>query len=265
MNNMKRFSTTHSSSTVNGNQLLFFDLSAWRRLSLLFTGPSTKVVAGNSLQWPTPKKIHKLHVRTLTVSGSLSEFSIKQLLLLRIMIHLKRHHHGLLNFATYNDSHCMWYSSEFFRWWFPDSFSNNAEVIRRHLLCKLATMSPKICKNICRLGSISGQHVSWMLSCLFVKDEKMSKILSRLLKVILLQEVDFVFSLLQSISKTIIHTLSVHIRIISRNETWIKSVSLHEHQTNKSWRCLLAVSPKVASRTWFCYITGQPYNHTFRE
>lgn len=54
MNNMKRFST-HSSSTVNGNQLLFFDLSAWRRLSLLFTGPSTKVVAGNSLQWPTPK------------------------------------------------------------------------------------------------------------------------------------------------------------------------------------------------------------------
>lgn len=148
----------------------------------------------------------------------------------------------------------MWYSSEFFRWWFPDSFSNNAEVIRRHLLCRLATMSPKICKNICRLGLISGQHVSWMLSCLFVKDEKMSKILSRLLKVILLQEVDFVFSLLQSISKTIIHTLSVHIRIISRNETWFKSVSLHEHQTNKSW-CLLAVSPKVASRTGFCYKT----------
>lgn len=287
MNNMKRFST-HSSSTVNGNQLLFFDLSAWRRLSLLFTGPSTKVVAGNSLQWPTPTKIHKLDVCTLTVSGSLSEFSIKQLL--RIMIHLKRHHHGLLNFATYNDSHCMWYSSEFFRWWFPapasanincqyhkasllffnqasnfstklefyvlqDSFFNNAEVIRRYLFCRLATMNPKIYKNICRLGSISGQHVSWMLSYLFVKDKKMSKILSRLLKVILLQEVDFVFSLLQSIQKTIIHTLSVHIRIISRNETWFKSVSLHEHQTNKSWRCLLAVSPKVASRTGFCYKT----------
>lgn len=226
MNNMKRF-TTQSASTVNGKQLLFFDLSALRRLSLLFTGPSTKVVAGNSLQWPTPKKIHKLHVCSLTVSGSLSEFSIKQLL--RIMIHLERHHHGLLNFATYNDSHCMWYSSEFFRWWFSapasaninclshkasllfffnqasnfstklefyvlqDSFSNNAEVIRRHLFWRLATMNPKIYKNICRLGSISGQHVSWMLSCLFVKD-KMSKILSRLLKVILLQEVDFVFS-----------------------------------------------------------------------
>lgn len=110
---MKRFSTTQSASTVNGNQLLFFGLSAWRRLSLLFTGPSTKVVAGNSLQWSTPKKIHKLHVCTLTVSGSLSEFSIKQLL--RIMIHLERHHHGPLNFATYNDSNCMWYSSEFFR------------------------------------------------------------------------------------------------------------------------------------------------------
>lgn len=189
---MKRFSTTQSASTVNGNQLLFFGLSAWRRLSLLFTGPSTKVVAGNSLQWPTPQKIHKLHVCTLTVSGSLSEFSIKQLL--RIMIHLERHHHGLLNFATYNDSHCMWYSSEFFRWWFPDSFSNNAEVIRMHLLCRLATMNPKICKNICRLGSISGQQLSWMLSFLFVKDKKMSKILCRLLKVILLQEVGFVFS-----------------------------------------------------------------------
>lgn len=55
MTNMKRFSTTQSASTVNGNQLLFFDLSAWRRLSFLFTDPSTKVVAGNSLQWPTPK------------------------------------------------------------------------------------------------------------------------------------------------------------------------------------------------------------------
>lgn len=136
-----------------------------------------------------------------------------------------------------------------------DSFSNNAEVIRRHLLCRLATMNPKICKNICRLGSISGQQLSWMLSFLFVRDKKMSKILCRLLKVILLQEVDFVFSLFQSIQKTIIHTLSVHIRIISRNETWFKSVSLHEHQTNKSWRCLLAVSPKVASRTGFCYKT----------
>lgn len=66
MTNMKRFSTTQSASTVNGNQLLFFDLSAWRRLSPMFTGPSTKVVAGNSLQWPTSKKIHKLHVCNLT-------------------------------------------------------------------------------------------------------------------------------------------------------------------------------------------------------
>lgn len=127
-------------------------------------------------------------------------------------------------------------------------------VIHRHPFCRLATMNSKIYKNICRLGSISGQHVSWMLSCLFVKDKKMSKILSRLLKVILLQEVDFVFSSPPIHSKNN-NTHSVHIQIISRHETWFKSVSLHEHQTNKSWRCLLVVSQKVASRTGFCYKT----------
>lgn len=84
---------------------------------------------------------------------------------------------------------------------------------------RLVTMNPEI-QMIC--WSRFDDPVNICLGCCRVFLQKISKSFSWLLKVILQEEVDYVFFLLLTSiqkNKTLIH-LSMRIRITSRNETW---------------------------------------------